>query len=490
MFSYIISVEEMNKKGCKSMYEYLYMCIRDDILEGKLAANTRLPSKREFAREYKISLKTVENTYEQLLMEGYIYSVEKSGYFVEEIETGKLRNSNFLYDDFGIEERADFGYENVSVKMKSDMNIDDEKIDLTSNKAAIEHFPYSTWVKIMREVLVNREKELLSPVPFAGVYELRVEIAKYLYEYKGMRVSPNQIIVGAGTEYLYGRLIQLLGKDCVYGVEDPGYHRITKLYEVNGVGWKYIGIDEDGLKVEELELSENSKVNVIHVSPGHHFPTGTIMPVGRRKLLLDWAKKERDRYIIEDDFDSEFRFSKRPIPAIQSMDVNHRVIYFNTFSKTLAPSIRISYMVLPPKLMDRYISTMNFYACTVSAFEQYAMAEFMKNGYFQRHIYRMKKYYKNQRNEILKVLKESQLYLKMQVEEKDAGNHFLIKLDTQLSDTQLKWFAKERGIVLDCLSEYCELDKDRYQHCVIVNYSDLSGAKMKIALEKLEAEFV
>ena len=205
----------------------------------------------------------------------------------------------------------------------------------------------------------------------------------------------------------------------------------------------------------------------------------------RRQELLAWTQEELGRYIIEDDYDSEFRFSKRPVPSIQSMDKNHRVIYFNTFSKTLAPSIRISYMVLPPALMDRYVGTMNFYACTVSAFEQYALTEFMHQGYFDRHIHRMKNFYRNKRDKILEVLKASPLYKQVEILEKGAGNHFLMRINTDLSDTQLKWAAAGNGIQISCLSEYCESDKDKYAHILIVNYSDLEENGFRTAVEVL-----
>lgn len=452
--------------GSYTIYEYLYRCIKEDILAGKLREGEKLPSKRELAKQHRISLKTVENAYEQLIMEGYIRAEEKRGYFVMPIGNEKERKS--VQTPFSI--------------YIGDMEEEQYLVDLTSNQAAIDMFPYSTWTKIMRSVLIEREKELLQTVPFQGIYELRKEIARYLYAFRGMQVSPDQIIIGAGTEYLYGRLIQLLGRDCVFAVEDPGYQKIAKIYQAHGVNWKYVGIDEEGICVDKLE---QSGANVVHVSPTHHFPTGIVMPIGRRQSLLEWAQKERDRYIIEDDYDSEFRFSKRPIPAIQSLQHNHRVIYFNTFSKTLVPSIRISYMVLPLKLMDRYVSTMNFYSCTVSAFEQYAMAEFMEKGYFERHIHRMKNYYRAKRDVILKALMQTPLWNRITVDEKDAGNHFLIRLDTTLSDTALKWLAKEQGIKLDCLSEYCVQDKESHLHTIIVNYSDLREDSFVEAMGRL-----
>ncbi len=459
MLTYDIS----NRDG-KKMYEYLYECIRDDIMQGRIKESEKLPSKRTLAKQHSISLKTVENAYEQLLLEGYLYTKERSGYFASAVETGyEVKESPDIYEP--------------------KQQYEEYRINLANNQAALDKFPYSQWAKVMREVLSMRERELLDTVPFQGIYELRKEIADYLYEYRGMQVSPERIIVGAGTEYLYGRLIHLLGRGQVYAVEDPGYQKITKLYAANDVSWKYIGIDENGIRVDELV---KSGANVVHVSPGHHFPTGTIMPVGRRQKLLEWAAEERERYIIEDDYDSEFRFVKRPVPAMQSMDMNHRVIYINNFSKTLAPSIRISYMVLPQKLMDRYVSTMNFYSCTVSAFEQYAMVEFMQKGYFERHIQRMKNFYKSKRDSILRLLQESPLMELLTIEEKDAGNHFLLKVDTQLSDMQIKWAMRDVGIKMDFLSEFCMQNQEEHMHTIIINYSNLKEEEFQLALNRLE----
>ena len=461
---------DLTKKGKLSIYEYLYQCIKRDILDGVLAADEKLPSKRELAKHHQVSLKTIENTYEQLLTEGYIYSEEKRGYFVMPLgkDTGKRGSAHENHVPFSVYQ-GDAGQEHYFA-------------DFTSNQASVQRFPFGIWAKTMRNVLTEKDVGLLETVPFQGIFELRQAIAKYLYAFRGMQVSPDQIIIGAGTEYLYGRLIQLLGREHVYAVEDPGYQKITKIYQAHGVVWKYVSVDEEGIQVERLG---ESSASVVHVSPGHHFPTGSIMPIARRNALLEWAEQERERYIIEDDYDSEFRFSRMPVPAIQSINHNHRVIYMNTFSKTLAPSIRISYMVLPHKLMERYVNTMNFYSCTVSAFEQYAMAEFMNKGYFERHIHRMKKYYKEKRDALLKVLEESPLREYVTVDEKDAGNHFLMKLQTNLSDTELKWFAREQGIKLDCLSEYCVLDKESFAHTVIVNYSDLEEGSFRRALEVL-----
>lgn len=458
---------DLTQRAQLSTYEYLYQCIKQDILDGVLAAGSRLPSKRELARHHQVSLKTVENTYEQLLTEGYIRAEERRGYFVASLGTDSRQSRHQSHVPFSAyDPGSDTAY----------------FADFTSNQTAIELFPYDTWAKVMRGILSQQDPEMLKTVPFQGVYALRQSIAKYLYGFRGMTVSPDQIVIGAGTEYLYGRLIQLLGRSRTYALENPGYRKIAKTYQVNDVPWKYIDIDENGIQIDGLA---KSGADIVHVSPAHHFPTGNIMPIGRRQMLLDWAEDKAERYIIEDDYDSEFRFSHRPVPALQSLNHNHRVIYLNTFSKTLAPSIRISYMVLPNKLMERYIQTMNFYSCTVSAFEQYALAAFMDNGYFERHIHRMKKYYRAKRDSMMKVFEHSRLRQYAVIDEKDAGSHFLMHLDTPLSDTELKWLAREHGVSLDCLSEYCAGGKEQHAHTIIVNYSDLDEESFGRALDVL-----
>ena len=359
--------------------------------------------------------------------------------------------------------------------------------DLTANNIQYDKFPFATWAKIMRQTLTDYDTSLLKTVPFNGVEKLRVAIAEHLYRYRGMQVSPDHIIVGAGTEYLYSRLLQLLGKNAKFGVENPGYRKITKLYEVGGVAWDYVDIDGQGMKVEQLK---QKGITVAHVSPEHHFPIGLVMPVGRRQELLRWAAEEPERYIVEDDFDCEFRMVGKPIPSVQSMDRNHRVIYINTFSKTMVPSLRIGYMVLPEKLMERYISTMNFYSCTVSGFEQYAMAAFLEQGYFERHIRRLINDYRGQRERICRMFRKSPLSRISQIYQDDAGTHFLLHVRTDLSDVEIKWAARQRGILVNCLSEYCFADTQKYRGILVIHYSDMEDEVLQKVIGALEEIFL
>ena len=232
---------------------------------------------------------------------------------------------------------------------------------------------------MIRETISEKENELLEVSPCGGVRELREAIAKHLQSFRGMSINPDQIIVGAGTEYLYGLLIKLLGKDKIYCIENPGYKKLKQIYEDNDVECRIANMDDKGILVDELKALN---ADVAHISPTHHFPTGITMPINRRYEVLAWANEKDGRYIIEDDYDSEFRINGKPIPPLQNIDVCGKVIYMNTFSKSLTSTIRISYMVLPEALANEFYRRLSFYSCTVSTFEQYALARFINEGYF------------------------------------------------------------------------------------------------------------
>ena len=207
-------------------------------------------------------------------------------------------------------------------------------------------------------------------------------------------------------------IIQLLGREKKYALEDPGYRKIAQIYKSNNVNFEYIPLDSDGIDRKALE---KSSAQVLHISPSHHFPTGIVTPISRRYELLSWASESAERYIIEDDYDSEFRFSGKPIPSLQSIDTLDKVIYINTFSKSLTSTIRISYMVLPKELMELYKKELSFYSCTVSNFEQYTLASFIQQGYFEKHINRMRNYYRAHRDRVMSAIKNHRLYDKVSI---------------------------------------------------------------------------
>lgn len=310
--------------GSDSLYEYLYKCIKNDIMNGKLKSGDKLPSKRSFAKNLDISTITVENAYAQLMAEGYIYSLPKRGYFVSEVKT--------------FSEKQPEKVRRLPEKPREESCF----ADFISNRTKSCQFSFFNLGKINEGGFIRGGIQHCSfRPPAGGIMELRKAIADHLYQFRGIGVSPEQIIIGAGTEYLYGLLIQLFGNKAVYAIEDPGYQKIAQIYTSHGVDLCYIPMDENGVCTGVLEASG---ADILHLSPSHHFPTGRVTPISRRYELLGWASKSDRRYIIEDDYDSEFRLLGRPIPALQSIDVMDKVIYMNTFSKSLSSTIRISYM--------------------------------------------------------------------------------------------------------------------------------------------------
>ena len=454
-------------KGGLSLYEFLYKSIRDDILSGKLHKQEKLPSKRALAEHLGISTITVENAYNQLMAEGYIYSKVKSGYYVSVIDSPEF-------------------YTVAEPCIASDEKENTDEViytaDFTNNATTQKSFPFDTWAKLMRQTLSEKQDRLILSSPSIGIRELRVAISDYLFQFRGIVADPDCIVVGAGTEYLYSLIIQLLGRDKKYALEDPGYNKIAQIYKANNVAFDYIPLDNYGVSTEALK---NSCADVLHISPSHHFPTGIVTPVTRRYELLSWASDSEERYIIEDDYDSEFRFSGKPIPSLQSIDKSGRVIYINTFSKSLTATIRISYMVLPKALMNLYRKELSFYSCTVSNFEQYTLAAFIRQGYFEKHINRMRNYYRTQRDRVMLAIKNHPLYSKVNIKEEDSGLHFLMSVDTDLGDKELTEKARVKGVNLTCLSHYYK-DKDTApQHTLIVNYSGLAKENVQSAVDRL-----
>ena len=452
---------ELKKAPGVPLYEALYRCIRGDILSGALLPGEKLPSKRALAEHLEVSKITVETAYSQLLSEGYICSREKVGYFVEAVErTAPVHPPRLI-------PRTEMPEETV--------------LDLTGG--GTEQFPFSVWMKLQREVMLDYGEKLLLPMPNTGVPELRQAIAEHLAAFRGLHVDQRNILIGAGTDFLYNLLIQLLGRDRMYAVEEPGYGKIRRIYAAGGVRAMSAPMDENGVRPDCLE-----NAGVLHISPSHHFPTGLVTPMSRRLELIAWAKAH-DSYIIEDDYDSEFRFAAHPMSAMQALDRSGRVIYMNTFSKTLAPSIRISYLVLPEGLMEEFQRRLGFYSCTVPSFEQYTLARFLSRGHFEKHINRMRKFYRSRRNRVVELLRTSPFAEKIEILELDAGLHFLVRVDTALSDEVLTQKLREAGIRVRTLSSYYHDGLHRDSHCLVVNYSALREEVLEERIGGLDRVF-
>ena len=449
---------ELKKSPGVPLYEALYRCIRSDILSGKLSAGQRLPSKRALAAHLEVSPITVETAYSQLVAEGYIASREKVGYFVEAIQTLPVSAPQIARE---IPEASP------------------ETLDLTANVPA--KFPFSAWSKLQRQVLLDFGHKLLDPIDHQGCWELRQAIARHLAGFRGMQVDPDNILIGAGTDFLYNLLLQLLGTHSVYALEEPGYSKIRHIYAAAGATIHSVTMDSQGVVPETL-----GQARVLHISPSHHFPTGIITSQKRRQELLRWAEIG-ENWIIEDDYDSEFRFDAHPMAAMYSRSESGRVIYMNSFSKSLAPSIRIGYMVLPPALMRHFRQKLSFYGCTVSGFEQHTLARFLESGHFEQHINRMRKFYRSRRNRLLEILKHCPWADRLTIEEADAGLHFIVHVRTDLTDEALEAFCAGLGLKVRCLSRYYHgrVPSDG-RHRIVVNYSGLQDEDLELLATILE----
>ena len=449
------------------LYEQVYKSIKNDIIKGSLKPGEKLPSKRTFANNNGISTITIQNAYDQLISEGYIYTIPKKGYYVSDIA----------------------GIANVPTESRIRLDIRLPKqpvrydMDLSNNKIAPDSFPFSIWAKLTREVLAGKSAELMETPLAAGIIELRQAIADHLKSFRGMLVDPNQIVVGAGTEYLYGLIVQLLGNDREYCIENPGYRKLSQIYSQYHINCRYADMDDSGITIEGLR---RSGADIAHISPNHHFPTGITMPANRRYEVLAWANEKRGRYIIEDDYDSEFRPNGKPLPTLFSIDACEKVIYMNTFSKSLTPTIRISYMVLPAHLANEFYARLSFYSCTVSNFEQYALMRFINEGCFEKHINRMRNFYHKQRDSLLDAIKNSPLASYVTIMEEDSGLHFLLKVNTELSDEELMQRALQKGVKLNSLSAYYHDSPDDFAaHTFIINYSYLNTTGVEDAIKVL-----
>ena len=442
---------QLKKAPGLPLYEALYRCLRASILSGELSPGEKLPSKRALAEHLEVSKITVETAYQQLLSEGYISSREKVGYFVERLAQ-PVRT--------------------VAPEMVALPHSDPYLLDLTANGPA--EFPFSVWNRLQRQVMQEHGGELLHSLPNQGLPSLRRAIAGHLAEFRGMRVDPDSILIGAGTDFLYNLIIQLLGREQIYAVEEPGYGKIRRIYAAGGVRCVSAEMDAYGVIPDSL-----GDAGVLHISPSHHFPTGTVTPMPRRQQLLQWAQ-EHGGCIIEDDYDSEFRFHAHPMPTLQALDRGGNVIYMNTFSKTLAPSIRISYMVLPPRLLERYRQQLSFYSCTVSAFEQYTLERFLTSGHFEKHINRMRRFYKSRRDRVLQQLESCPYADRITISEADAGLHFLLRFDTELSDDALAARFGDAHIRVRTLRSYYHDPELPQMHTLVINYSGLDEDALQL----------
>lgn len=422
------------QSGKTPLYEQIYLAIKQDIEDGKISFGEKLPSTRLLAANLNVSRFTVDLAYDQLVSEGYIQARAGSGFFVCDL-------TNLFSGISDVQNQA------VPRRLEEEQR-PQVRIDFSPFAIDPVHFPYNIWKKRNREALEATD-DLLVAREAAGDLGLRETIATYLYRSRGVHCTPDQILVGAGNEYLLLLLVQILGGGCSVMMENPTYMQAYEVFRHAGCQVRVGVMDEEGLQISELV---RRPVNVVYVMPSHQFPMGTIMPLARRQELLEWASGEQGRYIIEDDHDSEFRYVGKPIPSLQSRDQNDCVIYLGTFSKSISPALRMSYMVLPRHLSERFHAQFDFYASTVPTGQQLAVRYFMENGDFERHLNRMRRVYKAKHDFLLKELKKRPWV--RQIRGEHAGLHLVTEVVCSCSEEQLLAAARDRGVRIYGMSAY------------------------------------
>lgn len=452
-----------DEQSKKPKYEQLYLRIKEGIVSGKIAEGEKLPSKRRLASHLNIGLNTVENAYAQLLAEAFIESVEKKGYyamaFISRTRTERRKRIASSMPDIDRERPAN-------------------KYVLRNNAVDTSSFPFATWSRLMRDSLREDHARLVQEMHPQGDRQLREAIAAYLSNYRDMEVSPQQIVIGAGTAYLLGMITELL-PGSKFALEEPGYFMLARTLKSRDVPFACVDVDAEGMNAGKLR---DSKASICILTPSNQFPLCLVMSIQRRMQLLEWARESGDRYIIEDDYDSDYRYALKPAPALHSLANGERVIYFNTFARTLTPSLRIAYMVLPQQLMKIYWTRRSLYSCTVSGFEQRTLLRFIDGGHYERHLNRMRTIYKRRRNALIQGLKP--LGKKIRISGSEAGLHLLLQSTTKVNEDDMIAKAAAKGVTVFGLSGFFH-NNAKETRTVVAGYGGLPESTLKTAAARL-----
>ena len=479
---YELTIELRSDTG-RCLYEQIYDHIKQEIRVGRLSVGERLPSTRSLAEYLQIARSTVDLAYEQLVSEGYIEARPYKGYFVCRVEElfqfteaeGKGQQP---------ERRMPVSHDVKLAQNGAGKTEADVLYDFSPTKIDMSHFPFSVWKKITKNILSDSNAKLFSQGNSQGDMGLRETIAKYLHSSRGVNCRPEQIIIGAGNDYLLMLLEKIIGEKVRIAMENPTYLRAYKIFESFGWPITTVDMDEYGMQVSGLNKTD---ARLVYVMPSHQYPTGTVMPIGRRNELLKWAGKEQDRYLIEDDYDSEFRYKGKPIPSLQASDQRGKVIYIGTFSKSIAPAIRVSYMVLPEKLLRQYRERCHFYSTTVSRIDQKILDEFIRDGYFERYLNKMRKFYKDKHDLLMELLKP--FGDQFEITGENAGLHLLLTAKNGASEENLIRKAAAEGVKVYGLSDSF-IDKKADSSTVIIGYGGMSEENMRQGMERLRSAWL
>lgn len=457
---------QLDLTSTSPLYEQIYNHIKNEIKNNKLAYDSKLPSTRNLANHLQVSRNTIDMAYDQLLAEGYIKSIAKKGYYICQIS---------MLKNMGTEEKKV-----TSIKQPLPPTY---KYDFSPFTIDLNSFPYHTWRKLSNNILNTNNNSLFLLGNNQGDEPLRNAIMNYLHQSRGVNCSNEQIIIGAGADYLLQLLSQLIENDSIIAMENPTYKKAYHIFTGLNFTTRPISLDKSGMNIIELEQSD---ANLAYVTPSHQYPLGVVMPIKRRLELLNWANKNKNRYIVEDDHDSEFRYKGKPIPALQGMDNNGKVVYIGTFSRAIAPGIRIGYMVLPYSLLKKYQDNLHHYSSTVSRIDQSILTSFIDGGYFERHLNKMRKLYKNKHDYLINSLKIFENNIELLGE--NAGLYLIIKIKLNICEKELIALAANYSIKLYGLTEHY-ITKDENQNpkdiMILLGYADLSEIEIKEGISQL-----
>ena len=466
------------KEGGTPFYEQIYDFIVKEIRSGALPPATRMPSTRVLAANLGVSRSTSQAAYDQLVSEGYLEASPCRGYYIADMEwmsevaAGEENRSGRLFPEAEPRNAGRPDEETEPIPLICDFS--PRGIDL-------ETFPYGIWRKLSRDVLSETGENFFNAGDSQGEPALRAALAAYLHSARGVNCSPDQIVVGAGNEYLLLLLSQFLEGERVIAMENPTYKQAYRVFERVGYEVLPMPMDASGMSVKKLQ---ESRAQLAYVMPSHQYPTGAIMPIRRRMEMLAWANRKQGRYLIEDDYDSEFRYKGKPIPALQGVDPGEKVIYIGTFSRSVAPAIRISYMVLPKELLREYHRKCDFYASTVSRVDQQILARFLTEGHFERHLNKMRKRYRAKHDALLESL--APLTDRMEITGENAGIHLLLTSRKGWEEARMEEQARQAGVLVYGMSRnQIGEEMKKKPGTVILGYASCSMDEIRQGAEAL-----
>ncbi len=458
----------LDEKSEIPVYKQIYERIRQGILKGEIEADTRLPAIRRLASELAVSRNTVEGAYQQLAVEGYIYSVRGSGYFASKLELMDYPRepeppaAGPVFAENSGKIRYEFSYGSVNTR----------------------YFPFHEWKRCFDDALLRLENDDYLRYPLRpGCEELRETLASYFNQSRGLRCVKEQIVITSCLQQNMEIISGMFPKEThTLAFEEPGHIRSRLVFEQRGYDIRPAAVREDGVSVDDLYASG---ANLVYITPSHQFPTGVIMPVANRQRILQWADDVQG-YIIEDDYDSEFRYGTRPIPSLQGMDRSGRVIYIGSFSKSLAPDTRISYIVLPASLIDRFHEVFRGYPCYVPWLNQLAVSDFIRKGCFTGHINKMRTIFRKHYQAMLKAL-DTVFGDRIRVIEHGAGLHMLIQVkETSLSERELMKKAAAAGVQIYNVADYWIDQEKRPRNLFMLGFGSLTEGDIEDGIRLLK----